>query len=163
MNLNLRGPFRLCTQFGTQICTQTNGGSIINVSTMETQNPGASSVVYGAAKAGINYLTQAIANAYGPKVRCNCIMSGAFLTDISASWDLKRLGPMWKKTITLQRAGNPNEIVGAAIYFASDASSYTTGSVLPISGGQYAGAIDRDPRFNGRGFGKLKRRGSSKL
>jgi len=133
--------------FGTQMCTQVDGGSIINVSTTGTQHPGAEATVYTAAKSGVNHLTRAIANAYGPKVRCNCIMPGSFLTDISKAWDIEKLTPVWKRTTALQRAGNPHEVVGAAIYFSSEASSYTTGSILEISGSQQAGAVARDPRY----------------
>jgi len=143
INLNLRGPFRLCALFGTYMSQQEHGGSIINVSTDETKRPSATATVYGAAKSGVNYLTQAVASAYGPKVRCNCIMPGPFLTDISKSWDLDKLQKHWDMNISLKRPGNPEEVVGAAIYFASDASSYTNGSILEISGGMQNGKRDR--------------------
>jgi NAD(P)-dependent dehydrogenase (short-subunit alcohol dehydrogenase family) len=68
-------------------------------------------------------------------VRVNTIMPGPFLTDISKAWDLEAFGRMAKATIPLQRGGEPHEIVGAALYLASDASSYTTGAILKIDGG----------------------------
>ena len=154
MNLNFKGPFRLSTLFATKMCTQDNGGSIINVSTAETINPNARATVYGAAKSALNYYTKAIAVSYGPKVRCNCIMPGPFLTDISKAWDIKAMEPGWKTSIALQRAGRPEEIIGAALYFASDASSYTTGSILEVHGGSFGGPLGRDPRFKGN-IGKL--------
>ena len=66
------------------------------------------------------------------KVRVNCISSGPFHTDATAGWpeETKNL-----PTFALQRMGNPPEIVGAALYFASDASSFTTGSILRVDGG----------------------------
>ena len=70
-----------------------------------------------------------------PKVRCNCIMPGAFLTDISKAWDLEGFAKLAKTHIPLQRGGEPNEIIGAALYLASDASSYMTGSILKLDGG----------------------------
>jgi NAD(P)-dependent dehydrogenase (short-subunit alcohol dehydrogenase family) len=85
-------------------------------------------------EAGVNAMTEAFAQAYGPKVRVNCIMPGPFLTDISKAWDLDAFNQQAKR-FALRRGGEPEEIVGAAIYFASDASSYTTGAILRIDGG----------------------------
>jgi NAD(P)-dependent dehydrogenase (short-subunit alcohol dehydrogenase family) len=62
-------------------------------------------------------------------------MAGPFLTDISAAWDMEAFGGM-TQSYPLGRGGQPHEIVGAALYFASDASSFTTGSVLRVDGGQ---------------------------
>ena len=62
-------------------------------------------------------------------------MPGPFLTDISKAWDMEAFTTGAKRTIPLQRGGEPDEVVGAALYLASDASSYTTGSVIKIDGG----------------------------
>jgi NAD(P)-dependent dehydrogenase (short-subunit alcohol dehydrogenase family) len=89
---------------------------------------------YDAAKAGLNALTVGCAHSFGPTVRVNCIMAGPFLTDISKAWDL----PSFEKGAqrhALQRGGQPEEIVGAALYFATEASSYTTGAILRVDGG----------------------------
>jgi NAD(P)-dependent dehydrogenase (short-subunit alcohol dehydrogenase family) len=156
VGLNMKGPFRLSAVFGAQMCTQQEGGSIINVSTMGVVNPGAHMTVYGAAKAGVENLTHSFANAYGPKVRVNCIHPGAFLTDISKAWDLKRMERAWQTGVALQRGGRPHEIVGAALYFASDASSYTTGAILAVDGGAGGYVGMRDPRHDGtKGMAKL--------
>ena len=111
------------------------GGSIIFVSSTGSIHPRADIIPYAAAKAGVNAMTVGFAHAFGPTVRVNCIMPGPFLTDISHAWDLEAFNQRAKTTIFLQRGGEPNEIVGAALYFASGASSYTTGAVLQISGG----------------------------
>ena len=79
--------------------------------------------------------TVAYAHAYGPSVRVNCISAGPFLTDISKAWDLAVFEERAKANYALGRGGQPHEIVGAALYFASDASTYTTGSTLNIDGG----------------------------
>jgi NAD(P)-dependent dehydrogenase (short-subunit alcohol dehydrogenase family) len=89
---------------------------------------------YAAAKAGLNTLTEGLAKAFGPTVRVNTLMAGPFLTDISASWDLDDSGDAFR-SLALQRAGNPAEIIGAALFLMSDASSFTTGSILRADGG----------------------------
>jgi NAD(P)-dependent dehydrogenase (short-subunit alcohol dehydrogenase family) len=92
-------------------------------------------ISYAAAKAGLEAATVGFAHHFGPKVRVNCIRPGAFLTDISKAWDLDAFKQRAKATIMLGRGGEPGEIVGAALYLASDAGSYTTGSIIPVTGG----------------------------
>ncbi len=132
--VNLKGPFRLMALFGSRMAAGA-GGSIINISSDAAVRPTPAETPYGAAKAGLNALTYAFAHAYGPKVRVNCIMAGPFLTDISKAWDMKAATQRFETQLALRRAGQPEEIVGAALYFASDASSFTTGAVLPVDGG----------------------------
>lgn len=134
LDVNLKGPFRLAAAFGERM-VEAGGGSIINVSSVAAVTPGPAEVPYGMAKAGLNNLTVGLARTLGPSVRVNCIMPGPFLTDISEAWDLEAFGKMARTVIPLQRGGEPHEIVGAALYLASDASSYTTGSILKIDGG----------------------------
>ena len=80
-------------------------------------------------------MTVAFAHAFGPKVRVNCIMPGTFLTDITRGWNLEEFAAKHAVRFALRRAGEPSEIVGAALYLASDAASYTTGSILKVDGG----------------------------
>jgi NAD(P)-dependent dehydrogenase (short-subunit alcohol dehydrogenase family) len=110
------------------------GGSIINVSSIAAVSPTPTEVPYGTAKAGLNNLTQSIARAYAPKVRCNCIMPGPFATDISKAWT-PEVVEMFKQMVPLGRVGEPEEVVGAALFLASDAGGYTTGAVIKIDGG----------------------------
>jgi NAD(P)-dependent dehydrogenase (short-subunit alcohol dehydrogenase family) len=134
MGVNLKGPFRLSALVGTRMVA-TGGGSIIFVSSIASQRPSANELVYGAAKAGVNNLTYGLARTLGPTVRVNCIVPGPFLTDISKAWDMPRMEPLLRSNYALQRAGEPHEVVGAALYFASAASSYTTGTTLNLDGG----------------------------
>jgi len=134
MGVNLKGPFRLSALVGTKMAAA-GGGSIIFVSSGASQRPSAGELVYGAAKAGVNNLTYGLARTFGPSVRVNCIVPGPFLTDISKAWDLEAFEKMAKVTFALGRGGQPHEIVGAALYFASGASSYTTGTTLNVDGG----------------------------
>ncbi len=136
VGVNLKGPFRLSAIVGTRMAAGA-GGSIINVSSTASQKPNPIDVVYAAAKAGVNNLTLGLARTLGPKVRVNCIVPGPFLTDIAKAWDMEQFERAARHSFALQRGGQPDEIVGAALYFASDASSFTTGSLLNIDGGQH--------------------------
>ena len=134
IGVNLKGPFRLAALVGSRMAAGA-GGSIINISSMAAVRPRPDVLPYAAAKAGLNAMTVALAQAYGPTVRCNAIMAGTFLTDISRSWDMDAFAARTQR-FALRRGGQPSEIVGTAIYLASDASSYTTGAVLSVDGGQ---------------------------
>jgi len=134
IGVNLKGPFRLSALVGARMA-EAGGGSIINVSSVAAVVPTPVELPYGAAKAGLNALTLGLARAFAPRVRVNCIMPGPFLTDISQAWDLEAFRKNAARHIPLQRGGEPGEIVGAALYLASDASSYTTGAILKIDGG----------------------------
>ena len=133
MDVNLKAPFRLTALVGERMAAG-DGGSIINVSSTSAIKPDEHVIPYAAAKAGVNAMTEAFAYAFGPKVRVNCIMPGPFLTDISKAWDMEGFKRQAQR-FALRRGGEPDEIVGAAIYFASDASSFTTGSILKVDGG----------------------------
>jgi len=133
LDVNLKGPFRLSALFGERM--QAAGrGSIINISSAAAVRPTPRELPYAAAKAGLNILTVGFAQALGPEVRVNTIMAGPFFTDISEAWDLDEF-EKGARNYPLRRGGQPNEIVGAALYFATDASSFTTGTVLPVDGG----------------------------
>jgi NAD(P)-dependent dehydrogenase (short-subunit alcohol dehydrogenase family) len=132
--VNLKGPFRLSALVATRMAAG-DGGSIINVSSVAAIRPTPDVIPNSAAKAGLEAMTVAFAKGFGPKVRVNCIEAGPFLTDISKAWDLDAFNKGAKVRIPLQRGGEPHEIVGAALYLASDASSYTTGAVLRVDGG----------------------------
>jgi NAD(P)-dependent dehydrogenase (short-subunit alcohol dehydrogenase family) len=134
LGVNLKGPFRLSALVATRMAAA-GGGSIINVSSVAAVRPTPRETPYAAAKAGLNAITIAFAHAFGPSVRVNCIMAGPFLTDISAAWPPEAL-VHFEQSAALGRAGRPGEIVGAALYFASDASSFTTGAILRVDGGQ---------------------------
>jgi NAD(P)-dependent dehydrogenase (short-subunit alcohol dehydrogenase family) len=134
VNLNLKGPFRLSALVGERMVAA-GGGSIVNVSSSGSLRPGPDIVPYAAAKAGLNAMTEGLAKAYGPTVRVNTLMAGPFLTDISKAWGLEEAAVNPFSHLSLQRAGNPPEIVGAALFLMSDASSYTTGSIVRVDGG----------------------------
>jgi NAD(P)-dependent dehydrogenase (short-subunit alcohol dehydrogenase family) len=132
--VNLKGAFRLSSLIGTRMAAG-DGGSIINVSSVAAMAPAPSELPYAAAKAGLDCLTVGLAKAFAPKVRVNTIMPGPFLTDISQAWDQAVFTAYAEEAIPLRRGGEPDEIVGAALYLAGPASSYTTGTILKVDGG----------------------------
>ena len=133
MDVNLKGTFRLTVLIADHM--KANGkGSIISVSSTAAVKPTPGEVVYGLAKAGLHNLTESFSKAYGPEVRVNCIQPGPFLTDISKAWGEDAIAHIGKG-ISLGRAGEPHEVIGAALYFASDASTFTTGAILRMDGG----------------------------
>ncbi len=134
VNLNMKGPFRLTALVGTRMAAG-GGGSIINVSTSGSIRPTAGIIPYAAAKAGLNTMTEGFKFAFGPTVRVNCIMAGPFFTDVTKAWDLDAFSVAASSSMALGRGGEPEEVVGAALYFASDASSFTTGAILRVDGG----------------------------
>ena len=135
MEVNLKGTFRLSMLVGERMAAG-DGGSIISVSSGAAVRPTPNEAVYGLAKAGLHNMTLMLAKAYAPKVRANVIMPGPFLTDIAKAWgDPEELIQRHKEALLLQRAGNPEEVVGAALFLASDASSYSTGGVINLTGG----------------------------
>jgi NAD(P)-dependent dehydrogenase (short-subunit alcohol dehydrogenase family) len=133
VDLNLKGVFRLTALVGSRM-VRDGGGSVINVSSVGSIRPNPGILPYAAAKAGVNSLTAGFASALGPSVRVNCIMAGPFLTDVTKAWD-KDVFEHGADRHALKRFGDPDEVVGTALYFASDASSFTTGQSLRVDGG----------------------------
>jgi NAD(P)-dependent dehydrogenase (short-subunit alcohol dehydrogenase family) len=131
MNLNFKGPFRLAAQVAKRMADG-EGGVIINVSSDAALMPMPEVVTYAGAKAALNAMTVSLAREYGPKVRVNTISPGPFLTDIAKAWT-----PEARETSNnaLGRPGRPEEIVTAALFLASPASSFTTGAVVRVDGG----------------------------
>jgi NAD(P)-dependent dehydrogenase (short-subunit alcohol dehydrogenase family) len=132
VDLNMKGVFRLSALVGSRMVG--GGGSIINVSSVGSIRPNPAILPYAAAKAGMNSLTVGLAHTYGPTVRVNGIMAGPFFTDVTRGWDLEAFAEGAKR-FALKRGGQPDEVVGAALYFASEASSFTTGTLLRVDGG----------------------------
>ncbi len=133
LSVNLKGPFRLAALVGERMVAA-GGGSIINISSTGAVRPTSDIIPYAAAKAGVNAMTVGLAHAFGPTVRVNAVMPGPFLTTIAQAWDMNVFAER-ARTFPMRRAGHSEEIVGAALYLASDASTYTTGSIITVDGG----------------------------
>jgi NAD(P)-dependent dehydrogenase (short-subunit alcohol dehydrogenase family) len=134
LNVNLRGPFRLSALLGKHM-VERGSGSIINISSLQSLRPTWISIPYSSTKAGLNSLTEGFAQALGPQVRVNAILAGPFRTDIASAWDVAAVERAVRRAHALQRVGKPEEVVGAAVYLATEASAYCTGSVLRLDGG----------------------------
>ena len=136
MDVDLKGPFRLMAVAGAHMRDR-GTGSIINISSIGAHRPSPAEAMYAAAKNGLNALTQAFAQEYAPHVRVNCIMPGAFATDMAADWDDDFIG-LVTRGLPAQRLGRPDEIVGMVVHLAGDRAGYTTGSIIAVDGGRTA-------------------------
>jgi NAD(P)-dependent dehydrogenase (short-subunit alcohol dehydrogenase family) len=132
--VNLKGPLRLTALAAEQMPA---GGSVINISSKASLHPSSFTVVYAAAKAGLNALTKASAEELGPRgIRVNAIVCGTFHTDsLHASLPTEALQTQMAANVALRRIAAAGEIVGTALYLASDASSYLTGELILLDGG----------------------------
>ncbi len=136
MNLNFKGPYHLTALMGERMAAA-GRGSIINVSSSGSIRPTPTIIPYAGAKYALNTMTEGFAKAFGPAVRVNTLMSGTMMTDISQAWDIPSMTAGMQNTTSLKRIGEPHEIVGAAIYLASDASTYTSCATIRVDGGMY--------------------------
>ena len=132
VNLNFKGPFYLGAQVAKRMMDG-DGGVIINVSSSGALVPLPAVVPYSGAKAALNAMTVSFAREYGPKVRVNTISAGPFLTDIAKAWPEEA---RQRSNNALGRPGRPEEVVTTALYLASPASSFTTGAIVRVDGGQ---------------------------
>lgn len=133
--VNLKGPFQLSILMA-EMMKAGDGGSIINISTIGTLRPGTEELVYVCAKAGLNALTVGLAGAYGPSVRVNALLPGPVETDIAAGWD-DELRARAVEGMPLARMGTPGDFVGPALWLATPASAFVTGTLIRVDGGLY--------------------------
>ena len=134
VNLNLRSVF-MASQAAVKYMA-TYGGSIINISSVGGQVPDVAQIAYGTSKAAINYLTKLIAVQEAKhRIRCNAVLPGMTATEAVENNLSEDFRALFLKHIPLGRIGIPEEIAEAVCYFASDASAYTTGQILTVSGG----------------------------
>jgi len=135
--VNLRGPLQLSTRIAPRMAAG-GGGSVIHVLSTAAVRPVGFMGAYTASKAALRALTRVMAEEWAPLgVRVNAIAPGTFLTDMMQ--DLERSLPGFVERAAanclLKRPGDPDEIVGPALFLASQASSYVTGQTLAVCGG----------------------------
>ena len=136
MDVNLKGPYLLSRMVARQM-TSGASGSIINMGSVAGLTAMPMSGLYSVSKAGLIMLTKALARELGGQgIRVNCICPGVIKTRFSeALWKDQSAAAASAAQKALGRIGVPDEVVAAAVYFASDASSFTTGAVLQVDGG----------------------------
>ena len=135
VTVNLRSVF-MASQAAVKHMAKQAGGSIINISSVGGQVPDISQVAYGTGKAAINYLTRLIAVQEAKhRIRCNAVLPGLTATEAVENHLSEEFRKLFLRHIPLGRIGLPEEIAEAVCYFASDASAYTTGQILTVSGG----------------------------
>lgn len=135
VDANLRSAF-LCTQaFAKQIIAQGDAGSIVNITSIEAENPAPNHSHYDAAKGGVTMLTRASAlELAAHNIRVNAVAPGLIWRDgIEQSWPsgVQR----WQNTAPLQRLGMPEDVADACLFFASPAARWITGASLTVDGG----------------------------
>ena len=135
VNLNLRSVF-MASQAAAKHMANNGGGSIVNISSVGGQVPDISQVAYGTSKAAINYLTKLIAvHEAKNNIRCNAVLPGMTATEAVEKHLSDDFRNLFLRNIPLGRMSLPEEIAEAVVYFAGDASAYTTGQILTVSGG----------------------------
>jgi NAD(P)-dependent dehydrogenase (short-subunit alcohol dehydrogenase family) len=131
--VNLKGPLRLTALAAEQMG---DGGTVINISSKASLHAMPFTVVYAAAKAGLNALTKAAAAEYGPRgIRVNAIVCGTFHTDSFEHGTPIEVQEQIAANVSLRRIASPDEIVGTALFLASGASGYLSGELLVLDGG----------------------------
>jgi NAD(P)-dependent dehydrogenase (short-subunit alcohol dehydrogenase family) len=131
--VNLRGPL-VWTQLAHRASMAEHGGSVINIASVGGLSVEPSIGVYNTTKAGIIYLTKTLAAELGPKVRVNAIAPGLVKTDFArALWEVHE--EALARRLPTKRLGEPEDVAGAALFLASDLSSWITGHTLVVDGG----------------------------
>jgi len=140
VDVNIRGYFFMCAR-GAKLMAKNGGGSIINTASVNGVIPGDLQGIYSITKAAVISMTHAFAKECATQgVRVNAILPGATDTKFASALFTTEsvMNPLMAHT-PMRRVAAPSEMAGAALYFASGASSYTTGACLNVDGGYLIG------------------------
>lgn len=136
VEVNIRGYFYM-SSYGAKLMAKHDGGSIINVASVNGVVPGFQQGIYSITKAAVISMTKAFAvECAASGVRCNALLPG--LTDTKFASVLVNTPAILKQALAhvpMRRVAQPSEMAGAVLYLASPAASYTTGAVLNVDGG----------------------------
>lgn len=137
--LNLKAVFHLTRALAPLLekaATSADPARVINVGSIDgIKPPSLETWAYSSSKAGVHMLTRTLAKTLAPrKITVNAVAPGPFESKMMAA-TLERFGEAIAETNPLRRIGEPDDMVGVAIYLASRASSYVTGVVIPVDGG----------------------------
>lgn len=136
MDTNLTGTFLCCREAAKRMITADSGGAIVNIASMSAHvvNTPQDQVSYNTSKAGMIQMTRSIAAEWAKyNIRVNTISPGYTLTEMTQTVPEYHEG--WSELIPMKRLCEPKELIGAVVYLASDAASYTTGHDMIIDGG----------------------------
>ncbi|GAB7542332.1 SDR family NAD(P)-dependent oxidoreductase [Cupriavidus sp. 8B] len=142
IDTNLSGAWRVAQQAAKMMRDGGKGGSIVNIASILGMRVAQQVPAYTAAKAGLIHLTRSLAlewARYG--IRVNALAPGYFETDINRSFFETDSGQALVKRIPQRRLGQPEQLDGALLLLASDASDYITGAVLPVDGGHMVSTL----------------------
>lgn len=139
--VNVEGYFRCARGVAKHLLDRKAGGSIVNVTSVLGQMAAPLQGVYGMTKAAVISMTQTLSVELGPKgIRCNAIAPGLIRTKFSQTLTSNpQIASMIEERTSLKRLGDPEDLVGAATFLASDESSYVNGQTLVVDGGWTAG------------------------
>jgi len=143
MNVNLKSLYLSCQVFGKSMIEKGNGGSIINISSVSSGPPLSKVFTYSLSKAGVNSITQFLAREWaGHNIRVNAIAPGFFPAEQNRKILTKERVDSILNHTPVNRFGNPEELIGATIWLASEkASSFVTGAIIRVDGGYTAMTI----------------------
>jgi NAD(P)-dependent dehydrogenase (short-subunit alcohol dehydrogenase family) len=143
MNVNLNGTLRACQIFGATMLRQKKG-RIINIASLSTFVAFHEVAAYGASKAAVGALTRSLAVEWAPHGVCvNAIAPGIFPTDLNRELLDSPRGKELIARTPMARFGTVDEVVGAAVYLASDESAFITGQIIAVDGGFLASGVNQ--------------------
>ncbi len=136
IDINQKGAFLLAQEVGREMLKQGKGNQI-HVVSLNNDRPVKGVVPYAMSKAALGHMTKALAMEWGPKgIRVNAIAPGFILTDLTRKlWSQPTMKEWGANNTPLVRMGVPDDMLGTAIFLASDASAFMTGQILYVDGG----------------------------
>ncbi len=141
LDTNLKSVFFACTVFGAHMAGQ-GGGAIINIASLAAHNGWAQAAPYSMSKWGVLACTKSLAAEWGDQnVRVNAVAPGFFMTDLNRERMTDERKNRARERTAMHRMGELHELVGAAIFLASPASGFVTGTILNVDGGYLASGI----------------------
>lgn len=136
INLNLLAPLLVAQRANAVMQAQSDGGSIVNISSLSGMRPSPGTAAYGAAKAGLINLTQTLAIEWAPKVRVNCVSGGIIATEqAELFYGDEASQARVAATIPMGRMGTPADIASACLFLSSPDAGFITGANLVVHGG----------------------------
>lgn len=136
VRLNLLSALHVATRANTQMQTQPDGGAIVNITSLSGVRPSPGTAAYGAAKAGLDNLTESFAYEWAPKVRVNSVIAGMVRTELFADYYGGPEGvAAVEATVPMGRVAAPSDVGDAVVFLASPLAAFVTGAHLAVHGG----------------------------